>query len=449
VENRAEKVQMIVDDFSRRMEDWGRKAEHFGRTAAASKVGERLKNLPLLDPVRYKNILISLLKLLVAFELVSAFMQGLKTQSWLRFGTDLILAGILFIMWERIAAKFRERKIIARWKVENEPQKIPIWDAFLFSLLWSDEILRDIPKDRNRFVVISYTLIAIAVVASFVQLGTGLMPLVIAASLVMAAVNLLIWVVSLERSEKETLQTELRLARDVQMSLMPKTHPSLEGFDISGISLPAREVGGDLFEYSPVGDNNGRFGIAVSDVSGKGLQAALAAVFTSGAFATEVRRSASPADILSRMNRVVYSHSRRGQFVAFLLAVLDIRAKTVAFANAGQTKPLLLASGRVEWLDAVGVHFPLGMQDESTFEERTVQLEPGDVLLLLTDGFTDAMNSAQEAFGNERIEQFAGRPGLAQRSAREIVEDLTAEVQRHAGEMPQHDDMTLVVVKVP
>jgi serine phosphatase RsbU (regulator of sigma subunit) len=444
----AETIEARINDVGRGIGRLGQKAEEFGRTAAAGEVGTRLKNPPLIDPIRYKNILINLLKLLVVFELLSAFGEGLKTSKWLRFGTDMILAGLLFIMWERIAGKIRERKAIARQKIETEPYNIPIWDAFLFSLLWSDEILRDIPKDRNRFVVISYTLIAIAVVASFLQLGSGLMPLVVAGALVMAAVNLLIWVVSLERGERETLQTELRLARDVQISLMPKTHPSLQGFEISGISVPAREVGGDLFEYSAVGNDNSRFGIAVSDVSGKGLQAALAAVFTSGAFATEVRRSSSPAEILASMNWAVFSHSRRGQFVAFLLAVLDVPGKTMTFANAGQTKPLLVSSGRAEWLDAVGIHFPLGMQAESGFDERTISLAQGDILFLLTDGFTDAMNNLQEGFGQERIEQFVVRPDLAHRSAREIVEDLTSEVQKHAGAMPQHDDMTLVVVKV-
>jgi sigma-B regulation protein RsbU (phosphoserine phosphatase) len=308
--------------------------------------------------------------------------------------------------------------------------------------------MRDIPKDRSRLIVISYTLITIGLVAAFFQIGSGLMPLVITGALIMAAVNLVIWVVSLEREEKESLQTELRLAHEVQMSLMPKSRPRVPGFDIAAIARPAREVGGDLFEYSSVGEENGGFGVAVSDVSGKGLQAALAAVFTSGAFATEVRRTASPAEILTRMNRVVFSHSRRGQFVAFLLAVFDRSEMKAVFANAGQTKPLLLSGGTTQWIDAVGVRFPLGMQPDSAYQERSVPLRSGDILLLMTDGITDAMNTAREPFGLERIEQFLIQPGQGSRSAQELVDQLAAAVRLHVGSAPEHDDMTLVAVKV-
>jgi serine phosphatase RsbU (regulator of sigma subunit) len=440
VEQLAQKVELRLAEVGRHLEDLGRKAADTG-------VGEHLKDPPLLDPIRYRKLLITLLKVLAVLELVSAYLVGSRSGSWTRFGVDLVIAGVLFVMWERIVAAIRERKKITRHKIESEAGAVRFWDALLFSLLWSDEILRDIPADRHRFVVISYTLIAIAVVAAFMQIGSGLMPLVITGALVMAAVNLLIWVVALERSEKETLQTELRLARAVQMSLMPKEHPTVEGFDIAGVSLPAREVGGDLFEYMRFSGTEDVFGIAVSDVSGKGLQAALSAVFTSGALATEVRRASSPGEILTRMNKAVFSHSQRGQFVAFLLAAIDQREKTLTFANAGQTKPLLLTPQGAEWLDGVGVHFPLGILEESQFEERTVRLDRETTLLLLTDGFTDAMNEAHEPFGNERIEEFLRCGGAHQGSAREILEALTAEVRRHVGDAPQHDDMTLVVVK--
>jgi serine phosphatase RsbU (regulator of sigma subunit) len=276
----------------------------------------------------------------------------------------------------------------------------------------------------------------------------GLMPLVLAGALVLGAANLVVWVVSMEREQRNSLQTELHLASEVQQALMPTEHPALPGIDIAGASIPAREVGGDLFQYSPIGKDDRRFGISVIDVSGKGLQAAMSATFTVGALASEVSASSSPAAILTRLNAVLYRHSRRGHFVAFLLFVLDVRRLRAAFTNAGQTKPLLLREGSLRWLDSVGVHFPLGMQPDTSYEECEITLRPGDVVLLLTDGFTDAMNAQQEMFGAERLEQVLQAPGVGARTAQGILEHVRDAVRRFVGETAQHDDMTMVVLRV-
>ncbi|MEO8168779.1 MAG: PP2C family protein-serine/threonine phosphatase, partial [bacterium] len=184
---------------------------------------------------------------------------------------------------------------------------------------------------------------------------------------------------------------------------MPKESPKVAGFDIAGLSIPAKEVGGDHFDYAFPGGDTSKFCISVFDVSGKGMQAAMSAVFTSGAFANEVQRMSSPAEILTRLNKAVYSHSKRGHFVAFLLAMIDIQERTLTFANAGQVKPLLKSGESLQWLDSNGVNFPLGMTQDSLYGERTVKLNSGDMLLLFTDGFTEAMNSRREQFGNEPI----------------------------------------------
>jgi len=297
-------------------------------------------------------------------------------------------------------------------------------------------------------VVISYTLIALGLVAAFVQIGTGLMPLIVSGALVLAAVNLVIWVVSLERGEKETLQTELKLAHDVQTSLMPKQQPSLEGFDIAGTSLPAKEVGGDHFDYSLPCNDRKMFGISIFDVSGKGMEAAMSAVFTSGAFSSEVTKSSSPAQILTQLNRAVYTHSKRGHFVAFLLAIVDVQAKTLAFANAGQMKPLLLSDAKATWLDSAGVTFPLGMKSDTVYEERTLHLSSGDLLLMLTDGFTEAMTPGEDMYGTERLERLVMQPAFPRQDAGAIVSRITGEIRTFMGSAAQHDDMTMVAVRV-
>lgn len=401
----------------------------------------------MIDPVRLKKILVLCLKILIVVELLGALTEGFQGGGWGRFGMDLVVAGVLYVMWERITSVVNQKKDEYRRKMEEAPQSIGVFDALVFSLLWTDRIYANVPRDRLRIIVISYTLIALGLVAAFVQIGHGLMPLVISGGLVLGAVNLVTWVISLEREEKETLQTELKLARDVQMSLMPKSDPALEGFEIAGVSIPAANVGGDLFDYALLGQGEKEFGISVFDVSGKGMKAAMAAVFTSGAYATETRHTSSPAAILTRLNRGVFAHSRRGHFVAFLLTAIDPERRTITFANAGQTRPLLKSNGTLTWLEPTGVHFPLGMKQDSEYDERSIQLNRGDTLFMLTDGFTEAMNEKQEMFGTEMIEDVLRQPGVDALPARKIIDRVVAGVRTFAGSTPQHDDMTMVVVK--
>lgn len=402
----------------------------------------------LMNPVRFKRFLITLLKILIVIELLSAFFKGVGGQGWEQFGFDLIVAGILYLTWERITTLIKQKKEETARKMKTAGYGIPLWDALIFSLLWSDEIYQDIPADRRRLVVIAFTLIALGLVAAFLNLGGGLMPLVISGALVLAAVNLLAWVVSSERGEKEVLQTELKLAHDVQSSLMPKACPPVEGVDVAGLSIAAKEVGGDHFDYCYVGEGGSLLGVSVFDVSGKGLHAAMSAVFTSGAFVSEAKRSSSPAEILTRLNSSIYQHSQRGHFVAFLFAVLDPLHRTVTFSNAGQTKPLLRSGNDCRWLDAVGVTFPLGIMGDTVYQDRTVMLQSGDILLLLTDGLTEAMNRLMESYGSDRLCEFLTKLPVNTLPARQIADAVLNDIRAFAGDAPQHDDMTLVVVKV-
>jgi serine phosphatase RsbU (regulator of sigma subunit) len=417
--------------------------------APAGSPGPPAANPRGMDPARFKGIIVRLLKILIVVELGGALLEGLSTHRWIRFGQDLVIAGILYVTWGRLQALVRKKKEDSRLQIERSPQEVGLFDALAFSLLWSDEIYADIPSDRRRLVIISYTLMAIGLLIAYVRFDLGLMGLVLAGGLVLGAANLVVWVVSMEREQRNSLQTELQLAREVQQALMPTEHPALPGVDIAGASIPAREVGGDLFQFSAIGKDDRRFGVSVIDVSGKGLQAAMSATFTVGALASEVSASSSPAAILTRLNAVLYRHSRRGHFVAFLLFVLDVRRLKATFTNAGQTKPLLLRDGSLRWLDAVGVHFPLGMRPDTSFEECEIPLRPGDVVLLLTDGFTDAMNARQEMFGAERLEEVLREPGVADKTAQGILDHVREAVQRFVGQTPQHDDMTMVVLRVP
>ena len=440
-------IEKEIDRFISPFREVGQEMKRARATGGAAGPVKHALKLPLIDPVRFRRILVSLLKLLVLLELVGAFGEGLTTQRWERFGIDLVVAGTLWVLWGRITSLVREQKRSARAKIEAGGDKLSFWDAVVFSILWTDEIYQDIPADHRRLVVISYSMIALGLVVAFHDFGVGLMSLVVSGALVLGAVNLVAWLVSVERGEKEALKTEMRLAREVQMSLMPNGDPDTPGLDVAGVSMPAMEVGGDLFDYRALGDPPGPFAVAVVDVSGKGMHAAMSAVFTSGAFATEARQSISPAEIMTRLNRSVHAHTRKGHFVAFVLASYAPATRTLTFANAGQSKPLLYSGGRCEWLDPSGGRFPLGLQPDSTYGDRSVVLRPGDLVMFCTDGCADAMNEAQEMYGSERIESLVVREAATGPPAKELVHRLLSDIRAFMGDATQHDDMTIVILK--
>ena len=308
----AKSVRREMDDISSTVKDAAEAVSGSLKDGSYRNVPRKINEPKGFDPVKFRKLLVTLIKILVIFEFLSAIGEGAQTKNWSRLGTDLVIAGVVYVMWDRIARLVLQKKDEYRRKMEHSGEAIKVWDALVFSLLWSDEIYTDIPLDRRRLVVIAYTLIAFSIGAVFFGIGDGLVGLILSGSLVLAAVNLLAWVVSRERGEKESLKTELKLAHDVQVSLMPKEHPRVEGFDIAGLSVPAQEVGGDHFDYSCLGTDESRLCISVFDVSGKGMQAAMSAVFTSGAFASEVKQSTSAAEILTRLNKAIYTHSKRG-----------------------------------------------------------------------------------------------------------------------------------------
>lgn len=448
IDNVLDTVRKEATDIGSTLRDAASSVKQTFTTGSIKDVPRRMNEPSGINPVKFKKFLLVVIKLLVAFEFLAAIAEGATSQNWSRLGTDCVIAGVVYLLWDRIKRIVAQKKDEYRRKMEAPAEHTRLLDALAFSLLWSDEIYQDIPADMRRLVVISYTLIAISIGAIFFGIGQGLVGLILCGSLILGAVNLLAWVMSRERGEKDTLKTELKLAHDVQVGLMPKEHPRIDGYDIAGLSIPAQEVGGDHFDYAWMNGGHERFSISVFDVSGKGMQAAMSAVFTSGAFASELKQSNSAAEILTRLNKAVFARTKRGHFVAFLLGILDVESGQLTFANAGQTKPLLKSGGRVEWLNSVGVSFPLGMREDSAYNERTLQLSSGDVLLFLTDGFTEAMNAAGEQFGAERVQTMLQRLDTGYHSASQILERIQSDVRQFAGSVPQHDDMTMVVVKV-
>ncbi len=252
-----------------------------------------------------------------------------------------------------------------------------------------------------------------------------------------------------EQVEKERLEEELRIARQIQMSLLPgKDLASLPGLRVAALCLPAAEVGGDYFDLLPLSPT--RMGVLVADVSGKGTSAALYMAELKGLVLSLSRIYESPAKLLCEANRILAAHMDSRSFVTMTYAVVDTAARRMRYARAGHNPLIHLEArtGRTRVLTPAGLGLGLDAGDrfEKILEEDEVPLEPGDFFLFFTDGLSEAMNPGSELFGESRLRRILedGR-GL---SSEELKERILEEVRAFVGEALPHDDMTLVVLKV-
>ncbi len=249
-------------------------------------------------------------------------------------------------------------------------------------------------------------------------------------------------------SERERMAKELEIARNVQLSLLPKENPVIPGFDVAGICIPALEVGGDYYDFVHLG--NGKIGIAIGDVSGKGVPAAIYMTLTKGILQSHAEETISPREVLSKVNKLMYRTIDRHSFVSMFYAVVDTSRRTMRFSRAGHN-PVIFAErsgGGHEFLIPKGIALGLddGAKFDETLEERESILKSGDLLVFYTDGFVEAVRKDGEEFGEERL--VASIVTMQQKPSREIIDGIVSDVRRFVGDFPQRDDMTMVVVKV-
>lgn len=247
--------------------------------------------------------------------------------------------------------------------------------------------------------------------------------------------------------ERERLRSELETAREMQMGLMPSAAPDLPGYDIAGVCLPATEVGGDYYDYIRIDGEDNALAIAVADVSGKGMKAAMTAVMVSGMLHAEAIHSNNAAQVLIRVNRPLHRKSDRRMFAAMLFGILDPGRKEFSFTNAGQMPPLLLRNGKVAAISSNGPRLPLGATAEVNYARKTLQLASGDHLLLYTDGINESRNGDRLLFGEDRL-QVALAESVRAASAEGALQLIQAHIREFTGEEPPHDDITMVLVRV-
>jgi sigma-B regulation protein RsbU (phosphoserine phosphatase) len=245
-----------------------------------------------------------------------------------------------------------------------------------------------------------------------------------------------------ERLERS--RSELRIASDIQRSFLPEKVPTLQGFDLAAISIPAMEVGGDFYDF--ISGPDGSLGVVIADVSGKSIPAALFMALSRTIVRVNATHHERGIEIIRDANDTISEDSRAGMFVTLFYGVLNQAKKTLVYANAGHPPPLLLRAGSNECtaLDVTGI--AIGAMPGAEYEERSVDLSNGDVLILYTDGITEAINSKDEQYGIDRLCSIVKESRSF--SAREIMRRILREVSDFTDEQPQFDDITMIIAKV-
>jgi serine phosphatase RsbU (regulator of sigma subunit) len=245
-----------------------------------------------------------------------------------------------------------------------------------------------------------------------------------------------------ERLERERVEQELRVARSIQQASLPEEVPTLEGWQISPFYQPAREVGGDFYDFHFLSE--GRLGLVVGDATGKGVPAALVMSTTCGMLqaVSEALDSISPGEVLERVNETLLARIPSNMFVTCFYGVLDPKSSSLRFANAGHDLPYLWHGGAAEELRARGM--PLGLMPGMSYEEKEMMLEPTDTALLYSDGLVEAHDPKGEMFGFPRLRALVAKHGEEGSLGDFCLEKLYSFV----GEgWEQEDDITLLTLR--
>jgi len=249
-----------------------------------------------------------------------------------------------------------------------------------------------------------------------------------------------------EANEKKRLDHDLEIARDIQRILLPSEAPAVAGFEIAGINVPARQVSGDYFDYIKVDDQ--RLGVAIADVSGKGVPASLIMAICRSVLCSQSANNPSPADVLRQVNRQLYPDIKEDMFISMAYIILDPEHNRVTLCRAGHDAPLLYKRSTQAVTPLKPRGMALGIDSGSVFDRLTtdfdVSLERDDCLILYTDGVTEALDSEGYEFGLERTVQSVRASAV--QGAPAIITRVIDDVRNFSGSQPQNDDITLIAI---
>ena len=245
-----------------------------------------------------------------------------------------------------------------------------------------------------------------------------------------------------EEQALQRIQEELRFAYEIQINLLPKKPPSIKGYDIFARSIPAKEVGGDYYDFIPVEKN--RLAFCLGDVSGKGMPAALLMSNLQATIRGQTMVNATTAECLHRSNTILFHNTPPEKFATFFYGILDPESHSLIYSNAGHNYPFLFIKGeKPVQLKESGI--VLGCMETFPFTEEKITLKPGEILLIYSDGITEAVNSDNEEFGESKLVEVMMKNQAL--SAEKMVERIISTVQEYTGDSPQTDDITLIIIK--
>lgn len=251
---------------------------------------------------------------------------------------------------------------------------------------------------------------------------------------------------SVEHDRLVTIEQELTIAHQIQISMLPKTSPGFlqgNGLEISYTMKPAREVGGDFYDFFPIDED--RLGIVIGDVSGKSVPAALFMAVSKTLLKSTALKGLSPCECLQHINNILFQDSVLEMFVTIFYGVLDTRTGEIECCNAGHNHPYLLhRDGRVERLETAG-GLIVGIIEDSQYQSSKILLHPGDAIFLYTDGVTEAADGTEELFGEERLAEFLERNHNM--TSKELTEGIIREIEGFSHGDLQQDDMTVLTLR--
>jgi len=245
-----------------------------------------------------------------------------------------------------------------------------------------------------------------------------------------------------ERLEKRRMEEELKVASEIQMRLQPVAPPKLEGWDMTAVSFPCREIGGDYYDYIPRRD--GKLVLAVGDVSGKGTGAALLMSSVHAAVRAQSQARTSISEVMEEVSSYIYENSPSNKYLTLFYSVLDPKTGELAYSNGGHNTPLLLrTNGEIVKLDKGGL--PVGLMTGMGYDEDRIEFNVGDVLVIYSDGITESVNPQDEEFGEERLIEVLQKN--LSRSASGIRDRIDEALTRFVDAAAPVDDMTVMIVK--
>ncbi len=244
--------------------------------------------------------------------------------------------------------------------------------------------------------------------------------------------------------ELQRKKYELEIAHEIQDSFLPNEMPNLAGYDIYAVNIPAKEVGGDFYDFIPISPH--KIGITIADVSGKSIPAALFMAVSRSILRAKAIGNSSAAEVIRDANKLISDDSKSGMFVTLFYAILDLKNNVMEYVNAGHNPPVMFIreKGIMECLSTSGI--ALGAIDSMEFEEKKIDLESGDVIVFYTDGVTEAMNNKEELFGEKRLYKLIKTN--SDLNAEEMVNKIKEAVISFSENQSQFDDITLMVIKV-